>query len=29
VNGHLLRVRAFAGGTNDPKRIRVHTTMGV
>lgn len=29
VNGHLLRVRAFAGGTNDPKQIRVHTTMGV
>ena len=29
VNGHLLRVRAFAGGTNEPKQIRVHTTMGV
>jgi proteasome lid subunit RPN8/RPN11 len=29
VNGHLIRVRAFAGGTNEPKQIRVHTTMGV
>jgi hypothetical protein len=29
VNGHLLRIRAFAGGTNESKRIRVHTTMGV
>jgi hypothetical protein len=29
VNGHLLRIRAFAGGTNEPKQIRVHTTMGL
>lgn len=29
VNRHLVRIRAFAGGTNEPKQIRVHTTMGV
>lgn len=29
LNGHLLRIRAFAGGTNEPKQIRVHTTMGI
>jgi hypothetical protein len=28
VDGNLLRVRAFAGGTNEPKEIKIHTSMG-
>jgi proteasome lid subunit RPN8/RPN11 len=27
-NGHLIRVRAYAGGTNNQKKFRVHTEMG-
>lgn len=28
IDSHLIRVRAYAGGTTEPKQIRVHSTMG-